>query len=36
MEAAMPDDIFLYVSASITLALLILSLLTPRPSRERR
>jgi hypothetical protein len=32
----MPDHIFLYVSAAITLAMVIMSLLTPRPSRERQ
>jgi hypothetical protein len=31
----MSDHIFLYVSAAITLAIVILSLLTPRPGRER-
>jgi hypothetical protein len=31
----MPDHTFLYVSAAITLVILILSLLTPLLSRER-
>jgi hypothetical protein len=31
----MPDHIFFYWSAAITLAIVILSLLTPRPGRER-
>ena len=36
----MPDDVFLYVSTAITLALVVLPMLTPRPSplpsKERR
>ena len=32
---AMPDHIFLYVSAAITLVIVILSLLTPLPSRNK-
>jgi hypothetical protein len=31
----MPDHIFLYVSAAITLVIVILSLLTPLPSRNK-
>jgi hypothetical protein len=34
--ATMPDHIFLYMSAAITLIVVILSLLTPRPSSERQ
>jgi hypothetical protein len=32
----MPDHIFLYVSAAITLMVVIVSLLAPRPSSERQ
>ena len=32
----MPDDLFLYVSASITIALIILSLLVPQASHVKR
>jgi hypothetical protein len=32
----MPDHIFLYVSAAGTLAIVILSLLTPLPSRDKK
>ena len=32
----MPDDTFFYLSAAITFALVVLPLLTPRPSRARR
>jgi hypothetical protein len=32
----MPDDTFFYLSAAITLALVILPLVTPQPSLVRR
>jgi hypothetical protein len=31
----MPDHIFLYMSAAITLVIVVLSLLTPLPSRDK-
>jgi len=36
LEGAMADDVFLYLSAGITLALVVLPLLTPPRNRARR
>jgi hypothetical protein len=36
MERAMSDNLFLYVSASITLALVLLPLFVPQPRRAER